>query len=94
MHADTLNGKYQAHMNVIEVRNGTGKKTVVDILPSGKKRKTVKNLSGKEVEAIRRRRFIPDLFKGMLYGLRNGPGAAPLSGNARKTLKNKKGRKQ
>ncbi len=94
MHADTLNGKYQAHMNIIEIRNGAGKKTVVDILPSGKKRKTVKQLSGKEVEAIRRRQFIPDLFKGMLYGLRNGPGAAPLRGTVRKTLKNKKAHKQ
>ncbi len=87
MHADVLNGKHQAHMNVIEIRNGKGKKTVIDISPSGKRRKTVKNLTGKEVEAIRRRQFVPDLFKGMLYGLRNGP-------CARKTLKNKKARKQ
>ena len=87
MHSDTLNGKRQAHMNVIAIRNGNGNKTVVDILPSGKKRKTMRKLSGKEVEAIRRRKFVPDLFKGMLYGLRNGPGA-------RKTLKNKKARNQ
>lgn len=89
MHSDTLNGKYQAHMNVIEIRNGDGKKTVIDILPSGKKRKTIRKLSGKEVEAIRRRKFVPDLFKGMLHDLRNSPSAS-----ARKTLKNKKARTQ
>lgn len=99
MHADTLNGKYQAHMNVLEVRNGVGKKTVIDILPSGRRRKTVKALTGKEVEAIRRRQFIPDLFSGMLAGLRapsaesvgpNKPGAVAV----RKTRKNKKTRNQ
>ncbi len=80
-------------MNIIEIKNGEGKKTVVDILPSGKKRKTVKKLNKKEVEAIRRRQFVPDLFKGMLFNLRNAVGemgAAPV----RKTIKKKKGRKQ
>jgi hypothetical protein len=93
MHKDILNGKHQAHMNIIEIKNGEGKKTVVDILPSGKKRKTVKKLNKKEVESIRRRQFVPDLFKGMLFNLRNAVGelgAAP----ARKTIKKKKGRKQ
>lgn len=84
-HQDYVNGEYRAHMNIIEIRNGTGKKTVVDIEPSGRKRKTVKQLNKKEVNAIRRRDFVPDLFKGMLSGLRSGP--------ARQTLKNKKGRK-
>jgi hypothetical protein len=89
-HTDILNGKHQAHMNIIEIRNGVGKKTVVDILPSGKQRKTVKKLNRKEVEAIRRRQFVPDLFKGMLHGIR----AQRVGSAARKTLKNKKGRKQ
>lgn len=76
-------------MNIIEIRNGAGKKTTIDISPAGKKRKTVKKLNKKEVEAIRRRQFVPDLFKGMLFELRSqhvGP-------SARKTVKNKKARK-
>jgi 2-methylcitrate dehydratase PrpD len=84
-HQDYVNGEYRAHMNVIEISNGTGKKTVIDIGPSGRKRKTMKRLNKKEVNAIRRREFVPDLFAGMLSGLRTSP--------MRKTLKNKKERK-
>lgn len=81
-HQDYVNGEYRAHMNIIEIRNGTGKKTVIDVGPSGRKRKTVKQLNKKEVNAIRRREFVPDLFKGMLTGLR--------AVQTRKTMKNKK----
>lgn len=67
IHAEIHNGKGHVRQNSVHVRNGKGTKEVILRTPKGRvltrKRKA---LSGRELNCIRNREFMPGLFKDCL----------------------------
>lgn len=59
------NGVCTKKMHRVTIKNGKGIKEVIVKGPKGKAKKSVKKLSKKEVNAIKKYRFIPGLFRKM-----------------------------
>ena len=62
VHSTKRNGHTSVRRNIVDIKNGTGKK-VVEIMKNGKTKKYEKNLSKDEITKIRSFQFIPRLFK-------------------------------
>jgi hypothetical protein len=62
MHSQFVNGVTEEKQQIVDVNGNKGTKTVI-ITRNGKTKKSVKQLSTKEIECIRRCEFVPGLFK-------------------------------
>ena len=60
-HIEFVNGVKQERRQIVDVHGNKGTKTVI-ITRNGKTKKSVKQLSAKEIECIRRCEFVPGLF--------------------------------
>ena len=60
-HAQFVNGVTEERQQIVDVHGDKGTKTVI-IIRNGKKQKSTKSLSPKEIECIRRCKFMPGLF--------------------------------
>ena len=61
-HIEFVNGVKQERRQIVDVNGTKGTKTVI-ITRNGKTKKSVKQLSAKEIACIRRCEFVPELFK-------------------------------
>ena len=59
------NGKCTKKINRVTIKNGRGVKEVIVKGPTGKAKRTTKRLSKKEVNNIKKNKFIPGLFRGL-----------------------------
>jgi len=62
MHSQFVNGVTEEKQQIVDVNGKKGTKTVI-ITRNGNTKKSVKRLSAKEIECIRRCEFVPGLFK-------------------------------
>ncbi len=90
VHEDMVDGKREAHMKIVTVKNGEGIKRVVNIAPGGKKKVHTVKLNKGEISNIRRKIFMPRLFAPLMQavGLAAPAAAAPTA--TRNTRRHKK----
>jgi hypothetical protein len=89
VHEDMVNGQHEAHMKIVEIKNGEGVKRVINIGPSGKRKSHTVRLNKREISNIRRKIFMPHLFAPLMQavGMASAAAAAPV---VRKTVRHKK----
>ena len=94
VHEDMVNGKQEAHMKIVEIKNGEGVKRVINVGPAGKRKSHTVKLNKREISNIRRKIFMPRLFAPLMQavGLATATAAATIAKNAtvRKTVRHKK----
>jgi len=89
-HFTMKNGKQVGHSTHVTIKNGKGVKKCVEYGPSGKRKAVTKNLTRKEVKAIREKQYLPALFKDAMEALRLGnPLQFKRSSRPNKTIKNR-----
>jgi hypothetical protein len=88
-HITLKNGKPVGHSTHIVIKNNKGTKKCIQYDPDGSRKFITKKLSAKEIGAIKRKEYLPALFKGAMESLRLG---RPLSWNcaAAATKKNRR----
>jgi 2-methylcitrate dehydratase PrpD len=70
VHSTFENGKGQTRRNVVDIKNGKGTKAVEEYKPDGtRKNRKEKALTQKELECIKKGKFIPGLFKDCIKPL-------------------------
>lgn len=60
-HIEYVNGKQKERRQIVDINGNKGTKTVI-IIHNGKKQKSTKPLSAKEISCIRKCQFVPGLF--------------------------------
>ena len=60
-HIEYVNGKQKERRQIVDINGNKGTKTVI-VTRNGKKQKSVKPLSSKEISCIRKCQFVPGLF--------------------------------
>lgn len=60
-HIEYVNGKQKERRQIVDINGNKGTKTVI-VTRNGKKQKSAKPLSAKEISCIRRCKFMPGLF--------------------------------
>ena len=86
VHTTYSHGHLKEKRNIVDIRNGQGKKTVV-LTENGKTRSSTRKLSAQEKAKIKREQFVPKLFKPCYDCLR------PKRMTRSRTQKKKKGSK-
>jgi hypothetical protein len=71
-HFTMKNGKQVGHSTHVTIKGGKGVKKCVEYAPSGKRKVITKNLTRKEVNAIREKQYLPALFKDAMEAMRLG----------------------
>ncbi len=91
-HITMKNGKRVGHSTHITIKNNKGTKKCIQYNSDGSRKFITKKLTNAEMGAIKRKEYLPALFKGAMENLRLGE---PLSWscNAPATTKKNKSRK-
>lgn len=77
-HITIVNGKPVGHSTHLTIKNNKGLKKCVQYNPNGTRKFITKKLTASEMGAIKRKEYLPALFKGAMESLRLG---RPLSWN-------------
>lgn len=83
VHTTFSHGHLKEKKNIVDIKNGVGKKTVI-LKENGKTRVSTRKLSAQEKAKIKQERFVPKLFKPCYDCLR------PKRGARSRTQKKKK----
>ena len=71
-HLTVVRGKPVGHSTHITIKNGLGRKQCIQYNKDGTRKIITKKLTGAEMGAIRRKEYLPALFKGAMESLRLG----------------------
>jgi hypothetical protein len=65
VHEDLVDGRRESHTKIVEIKNGKGIKRLINTAPSGRRTVRTAKLSAGELYNIRRKIFMPRLFKDL-----------------------------
>lgn len=92
-HITIKNGKRVGHSTHITIKNNKGAKKCVQYNPDGSRKFITRKLTAAELGAIKRKEYLPALFKGAMENLRLGKQLSWVSCNAPAATKKNKRRK-
>jgi hypothetical protein len=95
-HLTVVRGKPVGHSTHITIKNGIGRKQCIQYNKDGTRKIITKKLTGPEMGAIRRKEYLPALFKGAMESLRLGKPLSWICGSSSKvrSTKTKKNRRR